>query len=402
MRVGQFTETILPVVDGVGRVVSNYAQAMGQLCDACYVIAPQQVSLYKGGLPYEIVDYRGMPLPVSPQYNAGMPFLDTHYLHRIANVKLDIAHMHSPFIAGHEAYRISRHQGIPLVGTFHSKYYDDFYQITHSRTLSKIGNRFVIESLSKCDQVWTVSNSAADVLRGYGFKGSIDIVENGTDRKEPDIQAAQLVAERFDLGQKQLLLYVGQMNWKKNIRRILEAVKTLVLQGREMRLIMAGQGPHETEIRALSASMGLDGVAIYTGHITDPQLLDGLYTRADLFVFPSLYDNAPMVVREAAALGTPSLLAYGSSAAEVVRDGENGLLAEDTTSDMAERISWALDNTMRLKEIGMTARATIPKPWEDVITEVLSRYEELICTTQRIRRCKTRLQVHLKKNTYAP
>jgi hypothetical protein len=79
MRVGQFTETLLPVVDGVGRVVSNYAQAMGQLCDACYVIAPQQVSLYKGGLPYEIVDYRGMPLLVSPQYNAGMPFLDTHY-----------------------------------------------------------------------------------------------------------------------------------------------------------------------------------------------------------------------------------------------------------------------------------------------------------------------------------
>jgi hypothetical protein len=80
-----------------------------------------------------------------------------------------------------------------------------------------------------------------------------------------------------------------------------------------------------------------------------------------------------------------------------VRDGENGLLAEDTTSDMAARISWALDNTMRLKEIGMAARATIPKPWEDVITEVLSRYEDLIRTTQRIRRCKTRLRVHLKK-----
>lgn len=393
MKVGQFTDTLLPVVDGVGRVVSNYAQAMGQLCDACYVIAPQQVNLYRGGLPYEIVDFRGMPLPVSPQYNAGMPILDIHYLRRIANVKLDIAHVHSPFIAGREAYRISRHQGIPLVGTFHSKYYDDFYQMTHSRTLSKIGNKFVIDFLSKCDQVWAVSNSTAEVLRGYGFKGIVDVVENGTDRKEPDIQAAQLVEERFGLGQRPLLLYVGQMNWKKNIRRILEAAKTLVLQGRDIRLIMAGQGPYETEIRALSTSMGMDGVVIYTGHITDSRLLDGLYTRADLFVFPSLYDNAPMVVREAAALGTPSLLTRGSSAAEVVRDGENGLLADDNTSDMAARIAWALDNPERLVEIGMEARATIPKPWEEVITEVLTRYEDLICTSRRIKRCKTRLRV---------
>jgi glycosyltransferase involved in cell wall biosynthesis len=137
MRIGQFTDTFLPVVDGVGRVVSNYAQAMGRLCDACYVITPQQANLYKRGLPYEIVDFGGMPLPKSPQYNAGMPILDVHYQRRIAHVKLDIAHTHSPFIAGHEAYRITQRQGIPLIGTFHSKYYDDFYQITHSRVLSK-------------------------------------------------------------------------------------------------------------------------------------------------------------------------------------------------------------------------------------------------------------------------
>lgn len=393
MIVGQFTDTFLPVVDGVGRVVSNYAHAMGKLCDACYVITPQQENLYKGGLPYEIVDFGGMPLPMSPQYRAGMPILDAHYQRRITNIKLDIVHMHSPFITGREAYRISRHQDIPLVGTFHSKYYDDFYQITKSHTLSKIGNRYVIDSLEKCDQVWAVSNSTADVLRGYGFKGTIEVVENGTDRKVPDTQAVQLVEKRFDLDQRPLLLYVGQINWKKNIRRILKAVDALHRQNRNVKLIMAGQGPSEAEVHALSASLGLNDVVTYAGHVTDMQLLDGLYARADLLVFPSLYDNAPMVVREAAALGTPSLLARGSCAAEVVLDGQNGLLANDTTADMAERIAWALDNPTKLKEIGVAARATIPKPWEDVITEVLERYEDLIRTARRFRRCKTYCQI---------
>jgi glycosyltransferase involved in cell wall biosynthesis len=390
MRVGQFTETLLPVVDGVGRVVSNYAQAMGQMCETCYVIVPQQVNLYKGGLPYEIIDFGGMPLPISPQYNVGMPILDTHYLRRMAHVKLDIAHTHSPFISGHEALRISRKQDIPLIGTLHSKYYDDFYQFTHSRTLAKVGNQFVIDYFSKCDQVWTVSHSSAELLRGYGFSGTIEVVENGTDRKEPDSQSAKAVEERFLLGHRPLLLYVGQMNWKKNIRRILEAVDALVRQNRDVRLIMAGQGPNENEIRALSTALGLDGVVLYAGHVTEAKMLDGLYTRADLFVFPSIYDNAPMVVREAAGQGTPSLLARGSSAAEVVRDGENGLLANDTTASMAERIAWALDNPERLQEIGMNAWITIPKPWEEVINEVLARYEDLICTSQRTRCFKAR------------
>ena len=385
MKVAQFTDTFLPVVDGVGRVVSNYAQAMGQLCDACYVITPQEVNLYRVGLPYEVVDFGAKPLPALSQYNLGIPFLDIHYRRRISHVKLDLAHTHSPFIAGREAYRISRLQSIPLVATFHSKYYDDFYQITRNRTLSNIGIRIVIDFLSKCDQVWTVSNSTTEVLRGYGFKGTIEVVENGTQRKEPDILAAQRVEEYFHLGQRPLLLYVGQLNWKKNIVRILESANSLVHQGRDIRLIMAGQGPNETEIRALSTSMGLDGVVIYAGHITDQYLLDGLYSRADLLVFPSLYDNAPMVVREAAALGIPSLLTRGSSAAEIIKDSENGLLADDTTSDMAERMVWALENPEKLREIGKTARETIPKYWEEVIEEVLARYEDLIYTSQRVK-----------------
>lgn len=57
---------------------------------------------------------------------------------------------------------------------------------------------------------------------------------------------------------------------------------------------------------------------------------------------------------------------------------------------MTERIAWALDNPTKFKDIGMTARATIPKPWEDVITQMLARYEDLIRTIQHVRHCKTR------------
>ena len=48
--------------------------------------------------------------------------------------------------------------------------------------------------------------------------------------------------------------------------------------------------------------------------------------RAIAFTFPSLYDNAPMVVREAAVMGTPAVLVAGSDAAEIIHDGANGFV----------------------------------------------------------------------------
>lgn len=378
MKVGQFSDTFLPVVDGVGRVVSHYAQGMGELCEACYVIAPQLDKLDPSNYPFKLAQYKGITLSKLPQYRVGIPVLDARYRSQMANIQLDIVHAHSPFVAGREALRISRSQGIPLVATFHSKYYDDFYQVTHSKTLSKLGLKYVINFFNKCDEVWAVSASTADVLRSYGYQGTIEVMENGTDLKEPDMAAVQLVEERYGLGKMPVLLFVGQMNWKKNIRRVLEAVDSLVKEGRELRLVMAGQGPSEQEIRTLSAAMGLDDVVIYTGHISDARILEGLYARADLFVFPSLYDNAPMVIREAAAVGTPSLLAAGSSAAEVVKDCENGLIAQDTTIEMTKKIAWALDHPKLLQEIGVAARQSIPKPWNNIINEALERYDTLI------------------------
>ena len=49
MRIGQFSESFLPIVDGVGRVVYSYANGLAKGSDECYVIAPQNNTGYRGG-----------------------------------------------------------------------------------------------------------------------------------------------------------------------------------------------------------------------------------------------------------------------------------------------------------------------------------------------------------------
>lgn len=379
MRIGQFTDTFLPVVDGVGRVVHNYATHLPALGHECYVIAPLTDTGYRGNYPFELVDFNGTSVPGSPQYKAGLAILDRHYHARIEHIALDVVHAHAPFSAGMEALRLTAKHDIPLVGSFHSKYYDDFYKATGREALAHLGVKFVVEFYERCDEVWAVSASSAAVLRSYGYEGEITVMENGTELRAINPANAALAAAAYSIPEGMpVLLYVGQMDWKKNILHILEAAALLKQQGKQFRLVLAGQGGDMEAIRAKADALCLGENTVFTGHVSDTALLDGLYGRADLFVFPSLYDTFSLVLREAAAMGTPAVATRGSAPAEAIADGENGFLAENTPVDLARVIAHALSDPAALRRIGERARQSIPVSWDAVILEVAARYEALI------------------------
>ena len=375
MRVIQFSDSFLPVMDGVGNVVYQYATNMGRKGQEVYVVCPQTDTGYRGNYPFEIVDYLGVPLLKLKSYKVGTPLLDVHCLNRLNHIHPDIIHVHSPFIAGHAGLSYARKQGCPIVGTFHSKYYDDFLQVTGVGALAALGTKYVVNFYEKCDEVWAVNESSAQTLRDYGFSGDIRVVYNGTDIAAVDDRALRAASEQYAPDGAPVLLFVGQMNWKKNLRCVLEACAKL---RRPFRLVLAGQGPHEKEIAKLAKALGIDDRVRMTGHMTDRDLLNALYKCASLFLFPSVYDNSPLVVREAAAMGTPAVVVRKSSASEGMRDGFNGFLCDDDPADLARVIERALSDPEALEEIGENARKTIPIPWSVLVDEVLEHYGQII------------------------
>ncbi len=376
MRILQFSDSFLPIMDGVGNVVYQYALNLGQKGHECYVVAPQTDTGYRGGFPFEIVDYIGVPLIRMKSYTIGMPALDMHCQNRLNAIQGDIVHVHSPFIAGQAGIVYAQKNRLPLVGTFHSKYYDDFLQVTGVELLAEVGVKYVVNFYEKCDEVWAVSASSADTLRGYGYGGEIRVMPNGTDIRPVTEEKVDQVSAQYGLdGETPVLLFVGQINWKKNLRRVLEACAKLRAP---FRLVLAGQGPHEKEVRQLAEKLGLADRTLFTGHLTDPDALNALYRRADLFLFPSLYDTSGLVVREAAAMGTPSVTVHGSSAAECIDDGQNGLLCQDDSDDLARVVNAALSDREALRRMGERARDTIPIPWSRLVDDVLDRYRTLI------------------------
>ncbi len=379
LLIGQFSESFYPIVDGVGRVAYNYASKLAERGHECYVITPMADTGYRGRFPFEIVDYVSMSVPFSRQFKTGIAVFDKHYNDRVDMLKFDIIHAHTPFTAGAEAWRLAKKHACPLVGTFHSKYYDDFYKATGTELIAQLGVRYVVKFYERCDEVWAVSKNSADTLREYGYRKEIHIMPNGTDLTEPLPEDMKNAREKFGLDTEDpILLYVGQMDYKKNIGNILKASEILSREGLAFRLVLAGQGPDREKIEDDVSKMGISDITCFTGHIYDSCLLNGLYQCADLLVFPSVYDNAPLVVKEAAVMLTPSVVTEGSSTAEVITDKVNGFVAKNTPESLADTIAAALRDKERIIRAGKEARATIPVSWDLVIDQVLVRYQELI------------------------
>jgi 1,2-diacylglycerol 3-alpha-glucosyltransferase len=377
LRIGQFCDAFIPVVDGVSRVVQAYAELLCSMGHQVTVSAPMYDTGYRGGYPFELVDYNAVNVPGVKQYRTGSAPMDAHYRKRMEMIQLDIVHAHSPFSAGAEALRIAKNQNIPIVCTFHSKFYDDFYKVTKSETLAQLGVKLVVNFMNRCDEVWAVSNDATAIIKDYGYTGKILTIPNGVTIRSPRPDAAKDAGIRFSLGEYPVLLYVGQMDWKKNILRILEAA-AMLKKSIDFRLVFAGQGPDKDAIKRKSDELGIIENVVFAGHIVDTDILDALYCRASVFTFPSLYDTAGLVVREAAVMGTPSVLVKDSSASSDIRDGFNGLLCKNDSHDLFLVLKNALADPDRLKLIGKRAQDTIPVPWEKVMTDVVAQYERLI------------------------
>ena len=92
-----------------------------------------------------------------------------------------------------------------------------------------------------CDEVWTVSEDSAQTLRSYGYRNDITDVQNGTEVRASSPHLETAARGEFGLGEAPILLYVGQLDYKKNLHMLLEAAALLKKEEHAFQLVFAGQ-----------------------------------------------------------------------------------------------------------------------------------------------------------------
>ena len=376
-NVGLFCEVFPPIMDGVSICVQNYAHWLQKKVGDVTVVTPSVSGADYSAYDYKVFDYFSVPVPTRHPYVSGLAGIDPVYHAKIAKNRFRIIHAHTPFSAGNAALHVAHQQGIPLVATFHSKYRDDFEKVL-PRPVVNMMIRSIVRFFEQADMVWVPQESVIDVIREYGFKGHVEAMDNGSDLVA-DYPEKVFVEARQRLGvapEEFVMLYVGQHVWQKNPQLTIEALSRL--EDVPFRMFFVGDGYAAEGMKHMVSEKGLDGKVTFVGPVSEREKIVDYYAAADLFVFPSLYDNAPLVVREAAALHTSAVMARGATASTIIRDGENGFLTDNDPDKLAELLRKLIHDPERVRRAGVQASRTIVRSWEDCLEEVIDRYNVLL------------------------
>jgi glycosyltransferase involved in cell wall biosynthesis len=292
-------------------------------------------------------------------------------------LRLDLLHL--------PAFTVPPLAPCPLVVTVHDLAYLTHPECCREETVSYLSRR-VPPALKKAAAVFTPSIFVKEeIIRHFALSpAKIHPIPHGVSPEFKVLPAEAVAKTRKELGlPERFFLFVGTIEPRKNVRRLIEAFGRAVAQGLDCFLVLAGaKGWKCEEIYRLPQQLGIERWVLFLGYAPD-DLLPALYNAATAFVYPSLYEGFGLPVLEAMACGTPVIASNTSSLPEVV--GEAGMLVNPLdTGELASAMLFLVLNPEVKQDL---ARRGIERAarfsWERTARETLKVYEACIKRTEK-------------------
>lgn len=377
--VGIFIDSYFPLVDGVIMVVDNYAKELSKYMNV-YVIIPEIDKNYNyNQLPYKVIKIKSINIPLI-NYSLATPNKDKN-IEDLKKINFDIIHIHSPFTIGNLGVKIAKLKNIPVIATMHTQFKIEFKRYTKSNLLTNLMIKRIIKTYNACNQCWAVNENVKKVYIEYGYKGIPEVTKNGTDLTiiKNKIKNDNYINSLYHLNEDtQVLLFVGRINIVKNIMFITEVLNILNKKHFDFKMIFIGDGPDVDQLKGRIKDYHLKKKVILTGLITDRELLKKIYMRANIFIFPSLFDASSLVQVEAASQKTPTIFIKGSVTSANIKDNYNGYLEENNPLKFANRIINILENKAKYHKVCEKAYQEVYTPWNKIAKQVYKKYLEII------------------------
>lgn len=199
--------------------------------------------------------------------------------------------------------------------------------------------RGLVRALASGAHLLAISeHTRAELVRGLALEASaIEVVPLAADERFSPRPAPEVAALRARLGlERAFVLTVGTLEPRKNLPRLIEVWSRLSSQVRgDRELVIAGpRGWLDGDLAALAAASGVGGSVRVLGTVEEEDL-PALYSAAEVFVYPSLFEGFGLPALEALACGVPSAVSRASSLPEVV--GEAALHFDPESADSIAR-----------------------------------------------------------------
>lgn len=374
MRIGLFSESYRPVINGVSTSVETLSLGLGRMGHAPLVIAPR----VRGHVDESPV--RRLASWTWPLY-PGFPFAwppTGPFANQTDDLELDIVHSHHPFGIGLHARRAAMRRGIPHVSTFHTLYHDytHYFPLVSKRVARAWLTHWLHGFYSQCELVIVPSVETGRRLGEIGLAPDrIRVIPTGVPDASP-VDPSQSEAFRAQWGIPRLapvVLYVGRIAWEKNLRLLIDAYRNLP---GDAWLVLVGNGPDRLAIEKAVDDAGIAARTRFTGAIARG-LLGPVFRSATVFAFPSGTETQGLVLAEAQSYGLPCVAVNQGGAPEFVRHGVDALLTEPRVDTFSEAIAQLLGDARQRAEFAAAAVGS-PLRWtpERMLSALVDVYRE--------------------------
>ena len=291
----------------------------------------------------------------------------------------DVIHAHD-WLVTHAAVTLKHHLDLPLVATIHSTEagrHRGWLPDDTSRAIHSVEWWLTYEArrvLTCSDHMRWEVNQLFDLPDNKTV-----VIPNGVDVEAFAVGAADGAAARSAHAPGgPLVVSAGRLVHEKGVQDLLDAAAILKRRHAGLRVVVAGEGPHDGELRRQAERLGLGDTVDFVGFVAG-EALPRLLAAADCFAIPSRYEPFGMVALEAMAAGTPVVAGRSGGLAEFIRHGDTGLTHTPAdATELADAISRVLDDAdlaARLRSAGdeMVRRRFA---WQPIAASTVAAYAE--------------------------
>ena len=367
MRIGIFTDSYVPQVNGVSVSCMNLYKGLTMLGNDVYVITTD----HKEKTDYKdthIIRLEGFDVPLKNFDGFQLVPAANKYYELIKSMNFDIIHVHTEFSIGRFGIRCAKKYKIPYVYTMHTMYEDYMhFVIKFGKPLLKKPYLAYIETMmrwicKKANAIVIPHEKVRDMFIRYDLSkdNKIHIIPTGIDldkfyRKRYSEEEIATLKESLGLKDEFVILSVGRVAFEKSIDVMIKEYNKIARKV-NAKFVIVGDGPAKESLVKLVEELDLKDYVIFTGMV--PYTNIGLYYMiGDCFVNASVTETQGLTYIEALSSNLPIVVRYDKNLDGLITDRENGLFYNDP-SEFSDKLLELINDKALLKHLKDNAYKT--------------------------------------------
>lgn len=390
MKIGLFTDTYRPSINGIVYVVDSTKKHLEELGHEVYIFCPaRSIRPSKNATVFDedhhIVRFPSIKGAFYDDYDTSI-FFPPRVQRQIKELDLDVIHFFTPGQVGLMGVYAAFKTDTPLVAQHctdlreYVEHYRDglllpgllaliallpftvkvdgkdlreimsLYRPRRGRVEWNIDivERMVTLVYSKCDAVVALSRKSKTQLESWqradSYTYPVELKPDGVTPLPPSTKAEQKAfREQYSIAaDDQLITFVGRLGAEKNLAMLIPVIEQVVAKHPKARLLFVGDFEYRETLEALAAASIASSRITFTGALPRDEL-GRVYETSSVFAFPSLTDTQAWVLHEATHAGLPIVM-IDPELSEVVFDNENGFIVSNEVDAFADAVSRILSD----------------------------------------------------------